>query len=128
VLISTVLIDKLVVTEIEVDIEVNMDVDEIVLRVGADEPIPAPELVREGGTYPVEPRTLALELDKGKGAELGVPETELGTRGVKMLPLPLLSPLPDAVTAVRLEELPMPREEVPVVNNEVDGLGGMVNG
>lgn len=45
-----------------------------------------------------------------------------------ILPLPLLSSLPDAVAAVRLDELPLAREEIPVVIEDVVGLGGIVNG
>lgn len=77
VLVSTGLIVKLFITEIEVETSVNIDVSEMVLRVAVDDPIPVPELVREAGD-PVEPEPVALELDRGKGAELGVPETEFG--------------------------------------------------
>lgn len=75
-----VLIDNDVVTEIEV----NTEGVEIVFKVGEKGPIPLPELVTGRGDVPVEPSALTLELDKGKGAELRVPETELRRGGYEL--------------------------------------------
>jgi hypothetical protein len=47
---------------------------------------------------------------------------------VTTLLVALLGPLSDAVAAVRLDELPPYRDEVPVVDRAVVGLGGTVNG
>lgn len=57
-----------------------------------------------------------VELDNGKGTE------------GEALEEPLLSPLIDVVAAVRLDMFPLDMEAVPVVNREVVGLGGIVNG